>query len=78
MGKIKTAGDQGHGDHGKIKYSTPTIVDLGELARGYGAGCVPGSAPNSPCLAGSELGTGGDCAQGIVAAGNCNHGANPN
>jgi hypothetical protein len=53
----------------KPKYEAPTVVPLGEMARGAGA-CTPGSADIETCTStgGAALVT---CTNGISAAATC-------
>jgi hypothetical protein len=37
----------------KPRYESPTVVPLGELARGIGATCSPGSVPSGKCNTGA-------------------------
>ncbi|MBN2357885.1 MAG: hypothetical protein JXR83_00430 [Deltaproteobacteria bacterium] len=55
-------GERGRGG-GKAKYTTPTVVDLGELARGVG-GCNAGSAPTGTCNPGATLAMPTQCKAG--------------
>lgn len=54
----------------KAIYETPVIIPLGELARGAGAACSPGSNPGTGA-------PGEHCSTGGSAGGQCFGGSNP-
>lgn len=51
----------------KPPYQAPVVMPLGELARGQGQGCIPGSAPTSCSSGGSNAGP--LCSQGSSNSG---------
>ena len=57
----------------KTPYETPVIVPLGELARGLGAPCRPGSSAANKCEAGSGAPP-PNCGTGHKAGVSCNKG----
>jgi hypothetical protein len=56
-------------------YEIPIVMPLGELARGVGAACRPGSAPTGQCNAGAQITPLVPCANGGQAGANCGKGA---
>ena len=56
------------------KYETPTVVALGELARGIGT-CGSGSSPDDSCGSGAVAST--SCGSGIAAGSSCGVGSTP-
>ena len=57
----------------KPVYETPVIMPLGELARGLGAACKPGSSPTGTCNQGNGVPP-RDCTRGNKAGSTCNRG----
>ena len=58
---------------GKLKYESPIIVPLGEMAKGTGANCTAGGTPTPPdnyCSAGTTTVSGnpGYCSAGTIAS----------
>jgi len=58
----------------KAIYESPTVMPLGELARGVGAACKPGSAPTGQCNAGAAVPPPVPCSNGGQAGSSCNKG----
>ena len=58
----------------KPVYETPVIMPLGELARGLGAACKPGSSPTGTCRDGIGVPPSGVCGKGQKAEGGCGKG----
>jgi len=56
----------------KPKYETPTVVALGEMARGAGY-CSSGSSVDGYCSAGFAA-VGGYCSAGTIVSGYCRAG----
>ena len=55
----------------KPKYESPTVVALGEMAKGAGAICVGGSSADGYCTVGSTASGSGYCSAGGLAAAYC-------
>jgi hypothetical protein len=56
----------------KPKYETPTIVPLGELAKGIGTCAAVGSSPDDSCGSGTSAPT--SCGGGNIAGTTCGSG----
>jgi hypothetical protein len=55
MSEKKDKGEKPFPDNkAKPDYRTPVVVDLGELARGYGAKCTSGGDPGGKCEIGGS------------------------
>lgn len=55
-------------------YESPIVMPLGELARGLGAACKPGSSPSGNCNAGAGVPPQVPCTNGGQAGANCGNG----
>ena len=58
----------------KTPYETPTIIPLGELARGMGKACRIGSSATGQCSDGAGIPP-LTCSKGIQAVPNCGKGS---
>ena len=61
-------------DDKKNTYETPVIIPLGELARGLGAPCNPGSVATGQCNTGPSVPPYIDCTTGGQAGAICTNG----
>jgi hypothetical protein len=56
-------------------YESPYVMPLGELARGVGVACRPGSAPTGQCNVGAQIPPPVACTNGAKAGLGCTNGA---
>ena len=63
--------------HKKLKYESPTLISLGEVAKGFGAAdCTSGYSATSYCTAGNAAAT-ACTAGGIAKSAACSAGTLP-
>lgn len=60
------------------RYEAPIVVALGEMARGAGTECIPGSSAVGYCYSGGTASGSGYCSTGTIADGYCTDGLAPN
>jgi len=54
---------------GKLKYESPILVPLGEMAKGAGSDCTAGSHAVGNCTSSGSTANNGYCTAGTIASG---------